>query len=106
MQGKLALEDNDRDLVVMRHEFGIQSPATGKEWKRTSTMVASGDSKASGGFSIMSQTVGFTCAIATRLVLEKKIPQRGVLSPIYPEIYNPILEDLKAIGITMKEEDQ
>lgn len=104
MQGKLALGDNDRDLVIMRHEFGIQSPSTNKEWKRTSTMVASGNSKASGGYSIMSQTVGYTCAIATRLVLQNKIPQRGVLSPIYPEIYEPILEELNSIGISLKEE--
>jgi len=69
MQGKLALEDNDRDLVIMRHEFGIQSPDSNQELTRTSTMVASGDSRASGGFSIMSKTVGYTCAIATRLVL-------------------------------------
>lgn len=105
MQGKLALGDTDRDLVIMRHEFGIQSPTTNKEWKRTSTMVASGNSRASGGFSIMSQTVGFTCAIATRLVLQKKFPQRGVLSPIYPEIYEPILEELKSIGVCLKEEE-
>lgn len=106
MQGKLNLGDHDRDLVVMRHEFGIQSGTTGKEWRKTSTMVASGNSKASGGFSIMGQTVGFTCAIATRLVLEKKFPQRGVLSPIYPEIYNPILEELEAkCGVKMREED-
>ena len=27
MQSKLALEDHDRDLVIMRHEFGIHSPS-------------------------------------------------------------------------------
>lgn len=105
MQGKLALGEHDRDLVVMRHEFGIMSPSTNEVWQKTSTMVASGDSKASGGHSIMSKTVGYTTAIATRLCLQKKIPQRGVLSPIYPEIYEPILKDLNEIGIFLKEEE-
>lgn len=69
-------------------------------------MIASGHSKASGGYSIMSQTVGYTCAIATRLVLLNKVPQRGVLSPIYPEIYNPILDELKTMGISMEESEE
>jgi saccharopine dehydrogenase (NADP+, L-glutamate forming) len=69
-------------------------------------MIASGHSKASGGYSIMSQTVGYTCAIATRLVLLNKVPQRGMLSPIYPEIYNPILDELKTMGISMEESEE
>jgi len=28
-----------------------------------------------------------------------------VLSPIYPEIYEPILKELEKVGISMKEED-
>lgn len=44
----------------------------------------------------MSQTVGITCGIATRLVLIGKIQRKGVLSPIYPEIYNPILNELES----------
>jgi len=106
MADKMALKDHDRDLVIMRHEFGIHSPAENKNWKRISTMIASGDSKASGGYSIMSKTVGYTTAIATRLVLQNKISKRGVLSPIYPEIYEPILDELKSIGITMEESEE
>jgi len=103
MSSKLAMDDNDRDLVVMVHEFVIKSKD--REWKRTSTMIASGESKASGGLSIMGKTVGYTCGVATRMVLEKKIPQRGVLSPIYPEIYGPLLAELDSMGIRMKEEE-
>ena len=32
MAAKLALDDFDRDLVVMRHVFHIQYPADGKRW--------------------------------------------------------------------------
>lgn len=54
----------------------------------------------------MSKTVGVTCGIAARMVLTGKIPQRGVLSPIYPEIYNPILKELESNGVRMIEESE
>ena len=84
----------------MRHDFEIWDHCasdqagmmTRKRFHHSSTLIASGQSKASGGHSIMSTTVGKTCAIATRLVLEGKIKKRGVLSPIHAEIYEPILD--------------
>lgn len=69
-------------------------------------MIQSGHSHNSGGFSIMSTTVGVTCGIAARMVLTGKVPQRGILSPIHPEIYNPILNELETFGITMIEESE
>ena len=107
MEVKLALSEHDRDLVVMRHVFHIEDPKDKSRWQHTSTMVASGRSAADGGPSIMSKTVGVTCALATRLVLEKKISQTGVLSPMAKEIYLPILADLeKHHGVTMVEESE
>jgi saccharopine dehydrogenase (NADP+, L-glutamate forming) len=73
MAVRLAMDDQDRDLVIMRHIFHIQDPSTNETWEHTSTMVASGESQASGGKTIMSRTVGITCGIATRMVLEGKI---------------------------------
>lgn len=106
MANKLAHESHDRDLVVMRHNFVVEDPKTGENWKQTSTFIESGQSHKSGGVSMMSKTVGITAAIATRLVLEKAFPQRGVLSPIYPEIYNPILKELERFDVSMKEESE
>ena len=103
---KLALNEYDRDLVVMRHVFHIMDPSTKERWEHTSTMVASGKCKADKGETIMSQTVGITCALATRLVLEKKIKERGVLSPMTKEIYGPILKDLEKYGVSMVEESE
>ena len=54
----------------------------------------------------MSLTVGVTCGIASRMVLEGRVPQRGVLAPIYPEIYNPILTELEKYGVRMIEESE
>ena len=52
----------------------------------------------------MAKTVGVTTAIVTRLILEGKIPQRGVVSPIHKEIYGPTLDELEKVGIKLTEE--
>lgn len=38
---KLSMTDEDRDLVVMRHNFVIEDPKTKKRWKHYSTLIAS-----------------------------------------------------------------
>lgn len=79
MQKTLNMGDHDRDLVVMRHEFELwehfeeEGKKMRKKIKQTSTFVKSGESKASGGHSVMCTSVGVTCGIATRLVLEGKV---------------------------------
>jgi saccharopine dehydrogenase-like NADP-dependent oxidoreductase len=67
-------------------------------------MVQSGESKNQKGHSIMSKTVGITSAIAARMVLERKIELKGVISPIHSEIYEPLLQELEREGIKMLEE--
>jgi saccharopine dehydrogenase-like NADP-dependent oxidoreductase len=104
MAVKLGMNDQDRDLVIMRHIFHIEDPKTNHRWEHTSTMVASGKSKADKGKTMMSVSVGVTTAFATRLVLENRIKARGVLSPMTKEIYEPILNKLEKRGIYMVEE--
>lgn len=105
LAAKLKHESHDRDLVVMRHLFMIEDKNK-KRWRHTSTMIQSGQSHASGGISIMSKSVGVTTALGARMVLEGRIPQRGIVSPIHPEIYNPILKDLEKHEIIMVEESE
>ena len=52
----------------------------------------------------MAKTVGVTAAIGMRLILDGKIPQRGVISPIHKEIYEPIMSELERLGVHMIEE--
>ena len=54
----------------------------------------------------MSKSVGVTCGIAARMVLTGRVPQRGILSPIHPEIYGPMLNELEQYGIVMVEESE
>ncbi len=100
------MTDDDRDLVVMRHNFIIEDPKTHKRWNHYSTLLASGSSKKQGGYTIMAKTVGMTAAIGLRLVLEGRIAERGVISPVKKEIYDPCLRELEKYGVVMIEESE
>ncbi|MCJ7773602.1 MAG: hypothetical protein MUP22_10785, partial [Desulfobacterales bacterium] len=49
-------------------------------------------------------TVALPAAIAAKMILEKKIDLNGVYRPVVPQIYNPVLDELKLLGIELKEE--
>lgn len=53
----------------------------------------------------MSQGVGVPTAIGVELVLQGKVKERGVIRPIYKDIYEPMLELLEKAGIKLVEED-
>ena len=55
------------------------------------------------GDSSMSRTVALPVAIASRMILEGRINLTGVHRPIIPEIYEPILEELAALDISLEE---
>ena len=92
------LEKNDRDMIIMYHEFKYRNG--NKIKKTTSTMVCIGDNKK---FTAMSKTVGLPLAIASILILNKQIKIRGITRPIHQQIYDPVLEKLDRFDINFKE---
>jgi len=52
-----------------------------------------------GGDSSMSRTVSLPVAIACHLILQGKFTRPGLQIPTIPELYNPILDELEAMGI-------
>lgn len=64
-------------------------------------MVEYGEPK---GYSAMAKTVGVPCAVATKLVLNGTISDKGVIAPMNAKINNPLIEELKKLGIECKEE--
>jgi saccharopine dehydrogenase-like NADP-dependent oxidoreductase len=56
-------------------------------------------------YTAMSDTVGIPVGIAAKMLLNDKIKSRGVLLPIYEDIYLPILKELEKHGITFKEKE-
>ncbi len=99
MVEKLQYREGERDMIVLQHEF-IASYPDGKRERIISTLV---DFGIPGGDSSMARTVGLPAAIGTKLILEEKIKERGVHIPVLPEIYIPILGELKELGIAFKE---
>ncbi|KAI8872471.1 hypothetical protein GQ42DRAFT_174340 [Ramicandelaber brevisporus] len=97
---KLAYAPKERDLVVLHHEFGVEL-GNGSTETRTSTLVAYGDSVT--GTTAMATTVGVPAAIATEMILDGQIAQRGVIAPMHKDVYAPILSKLTKEGLVIKE---
>jgi saccharopine dehydrogenase-like NADP-dependent oxidoreductase len=99
MTAKMAYLPGERDMICLQHEFFASYPKAGRE-KIVSTLI---DYGIPGGDSSMSRTVGLPPAIGTRLILEGKIRETGVNIPVKPDIYLPILAELKNLNIAFKE---
>ncbi len=99
LKQRLVYHEGEMDLLVMHHEFEAIYP--GRPCQRIqSTLIDSGIPE---GDSSMSRTVGYPVGIAASLVAEEKITRTGVLRPVFPEIYTPILAECQRLGITFKE---
>ncbi len=100
LQEKWKLEPDDKDMIVMQHQFEY---LLGKERKRiVSSMVAIGKNK---NETAMSLTVGLPLGIAAKLILDGKLRSTGVKIPIDRVFYDPILKELEEYGIRFIEED-
>jgi saccharopine dehydrogenase-like NADP-dependent oxidoreductase len=97
---KMILSANERDMVVLQHIF-LASYPDGKKEVIKSSMVDFGSPSTS---TSIARTVALPAAIAVRMILEKKIVITGVCRPVVPQIYNPVLDELKTLGVEMKEE--
>ena len=100
LENKLAYAPLERDVILMHHEFGVET-ATGAKEKRTSSLIAYGEP---GGETAMARTVGITTAIAAELVLGGKVTQRGMLTPVAEEVYKPALVKLEREGFAFSEQ--
>ena len=95
---KMLLGANERDMVVMHHEF-IAEYQSKKEYI-TSTLV---DYGIPNGDSAIARTVALPAAIAVKMILNEEIKLSGVYIPVIPEIYNPILDELEQMRIRFNE---
>jgi saccharopine dehydrogenase-like NADP-dependent oxidoreductase len=99
MYEKLAYREGERDMIVLYHDFRVELPGGRKE-RTTSRLIDFGIPY---GDSAMSRTVSLPAAIAVNLLLEGRITARGVLRPVTPDLYNPILDELATMGIHCEE---
>ncbi len=94
------LEPNDKDMIVMYHKFGYI--LNGKKQQIDSKMVCIGDDQT---YTAMAKTVGLPVAMATLLILNRKITTPGVQLPIKKEVYQPILKELEEYGVVFNEQN-
>ena len=99
MLGKLGIEPGERDMIVLQHDFRAKFP-DGKQERITSQLI---DFGIENGDSSMSRTVSLPAAVATHMILTDQITARGVLRPVAPNIYNPVLDELATLDIECKE---
>jgi len=96
---KWTLSSNDKDMVVMQHQFKYIKDGVQK--KLNSSLLVFGDTPR---FTSMSKTVGLPVAIATKLILSGDIQSTGVKIPATKDIYAPVLKELSENGICFVEE--
>jgi len=92
---RLAFEQQERDMILLQHELDVEWES-GKKEKLKSTLIAFGEAS---GETAMAKTVGYPLGIAAELLAEGKIKSKGVIGPVDPDIYLPILEQLKTRGL-------
>jgi saccharopine dehydrogenase-like NADP-dependent oxidoreductase len=97
---KWKLEGGDKDFIIMWHRFKYL--LEGKEKEKQAWLTATGDDETQ---TAMAKTVGLPLAIACKLVLEGKIENRGVVIPLLKDIYEPVLHELKSLGIRLQERE-
>ena len=99
LEKKLALQADDKDMIVMLHEIeytvGIQQSAV------SSSLVVKGENNLR---TAMAKTVGLPLGIAAKLILNGTLALTGLHIPTKKEIYEPVLKELEEHGIQFKEE--
>jgi saccharopine dehydrogenase-like NADP-dependent oxidoreductase len=101
LENKWKLMPGDCDRIVMQHEFKY---SIGKNnFIRYSSLITDGEDET---HTAMAKTVGLPIAIACKLLLENKIKIRGVQMPVMKEIYEPVLAELKILGIEFNEHEK
>ena len=98
IEDKWKLAPEDKDMIVMWHKFVY---ILNNEFKEiNSSMVVIGEDQT---YTAMSNTVGLPVAICAKMILNDTISLRGVQLPIHKVIYEPILNELEAFGISFND---
>lgn len=100
MISKMSLSAGERDMIVMQHIFLASYPDGTREVIKSSLL----DFGSPAANTAVARTVALPAAIAVKKILEGNIGLVGVHRPVLPQIYDPVLEELKTLGIEMKEE--
>jgi len=100
MEERMSLKSGEKDMIVMWHRFNYEQ--NGEEREIHSSLVAIGEDD---NFTAMSETVGLPVGICAKLMLRGEFDLKGVVQPIMPEVYEPVLKELEDHGIRFEERE-
>ncbi|KAF7837603.1 alpha-aminoadipic semialdehyde synthase [Senna tora] len=103
MEERLAYSATEQDMVLLHHEVEIEFPGSEVTENHRATLLEFGKTEDGKSTSAMALTVGLPAAAGALLLLKNKIQTRGVIRPIKPEVYNPVLDIIQACGIKLME---
>jgi saccharopine dehydrogenase-like NADP-dependent oxidoreductase len=94
LKKKWKFEKTDTDMVILQTE--VEYEVDNKTEKIVSSLIVKGTE----GFNTaMSATVGLPLGIGVNMILSNKIKEKGVIIPIYPDIFKPAMKELSELGI-------
>ncbi len=98
---KLPLPEGGRYMAILQHELEVAYPDQNNRQERViSTLIAYGEP---GGFTAMSKCVGLPAAIGVKLILKGDIRLSGCHIPTASSIYEPVLTEMKKVGMEFVE---
>jgi saccharopine dehydrogenase-like NADP-dependent oxidoreductase len=100
LERKWILGPGDKDMVIMQHQFKYE--LEGEIRSLVSSLVINGEDSL---HTAMAKSVGLPLAVAAKLVLQGKIVPRGVQIPVWQEIYGPVMDELKSLGVEFKDQE-
>ncbi len=101
LERKWQLAENDKDLAILMLEFKYR--LNGKNYKQTTTMSLIGNNSHD---TAIAKVIGMPIGICVKLLMEGKIPPKGIKTSVSPSVYHPVLEELKDFGIDFKDKIQ
>ena len=99
LEPKLQYGEDEKDLVVLRNEF--RGLINGEKKTLIQTLIDERDLET--GLMAMNRTVGFTASIVTKMILEGKIQDKGILSPTKNIPFDEFLSELEKRKIKIEE---
>ena len=99
MLKKMMLPEGARDMVIMLHSFLVEKADGTKEVVKSRLLDFATKEDTS-----IARTVALPAAIAVKMILEGEIKDTGVHIPLAKSIYEPVLNELEKLGISMTEE--
>jgi saccharopine dehydrogenase-like NADP-dependent oxidoreductase len=102
LQRTLSYQPDEHDMVVLEHRLTVLR-GDGNLHRVIMRLVLSGPA---GDDSAMARTVSLPAAVATRLILDRKIDLTGVHIPVHAQLASPILEGLRERGISQEETEE